>query len=388
MTGVEEMLYTFLPKIAEEQKYVDYKLKIEPISSGGANYTSTLYNVTIEERNNTHHMFVKVAAMGEKIRSQTPNFYHTEIFVYTKLAKVYKNLEEEHQVPDKYRLHLTKFYGCDPTVYKETVVLENLVVKGYQPYDRLKPIDWEYAASAITELTKLHALSFAYSEYHPEEYKKVVNDHKFVLEMEAEFVSGFFDASIAKAIDSVEEKFKDKLKVFFERFVKKFPDLFKGVKPVLIHGDYRPSNLMHRNANETAVDVMIVDLQTLQGASPVVDLLYFIFTGSDEEFRAEYYDKLIDHYYTELEAAMKRLHLDPEKIYSRAVFDKELKEKLPFGLTISVFALPVVTVSAEHAPKVDADMELSAFCAEKASDLYVERLNGVVNDFMKWGLLK
>lgn len=71
---------------------------------------------------------------------------------------------------------------------------------------------------------------------------------------------------------------------------------------------------------------MIVDFQTIQGASPVVDLLYFIFTSSDEDFRQEYYDKLINHYYTELSAALKRLNLDPEKIYSRDDYDRELKE--------------------------------------------------------------
>lgn len=84
------------------------------------------------------------------------------------------------------------------------------------------------------------------------------------------------------------------------------------------------------------VDIKIVDLQTLQGGSPVTDLLYFIFTGSDEQFRAQYYEKLIDHYYQELSAALKRLHLNPDQIYSRQNFDEELKEVshylIPCGL--------------------------------------------------------
>lgn len=106
-------------------------------------------------------------------------------------------------------------------------------------------MDWTYAELAISELSKLHALSLAYNEYYPEGFNKVLNDYK--PNMEADFLSDFFDASLAKAIETVEEKFKDKLKVFFEKFGKKqFLELFKGVKPVLIHGDYRPSNLMHK----------------------------------------------------------------------------------------------------------------------------------------------
>ena len=74
------------------------------------------------------------------------------------------------------------------------------------------------------------------------------------------------------------------------------------------------------------VDIKVLDLQTLQGGSPVCDLLYFIFTGSDEEFRAKYYEKMLDHYYTQLSAAMKRLNLDPEETFSREDFDYEMKE--------------------------------------------------------------
>lgn len=76
------------------------------------------------------------------------------------------------------------------------------------------------------------------------------------------------------------------------------------------------------------MEIKVVDLQTLQGCSPVLDLLYFIVTGTDEKFREQYYEKLKDHYYSELEAAMTRLHLDPPKVYSRTDFEYELKEVL------------------------------------------------------------
>ena len=74
------------------------------------------------------------------------------------------------------------------------------------------------------------------------------------------------------------------------------------------------------------MDIKILDLQTLHPGSPVADLFYFIFSGSDEEFRAKYYEKLLDHYYTQLSSAMKRLNLDPEETYSRKDFDYEIRE--------------------------------------------------------------
>ena len=78
------------------------------------------------------------------------------------------------------------------------------------------------------------------------------------------------------------------------------------------------------------MDIKIVDLQCLQVGSPVADLIFFIVTGSDEDFRAKYYEKLVDHYYTQLSAAMKRLNLDPEVTYSREDFEYEMKKVMIF----------------------------------------------------------
>lgn len=69
-----------------------------------------------------------------------------------------------------------------------------------------------------------------------------------------------------------------------------------------------------------------MDYQTLRGGSPVADLLYFVVLGTDKQFRAHYYEKLIDHYYSELRAALIRLGLNPDEKYSREDFDAELKE--------------------------------------------------------------
>jgi hypothetical protein len=69
-----------------------------------------------------------------------------------------------------------------------------------------------------------------------------------------------------------------------------------------------------------------VDYQTMALCNPTSDLLYFIFTGSDGEFRRRHYKQLLDHYHHQLNLALTRLHLNPDKIFSRQDFDDELKE--------------------------------------------------------------
>ena len=50
--------------------------------------------------------------------------------------------------------------------------------------------------------------------------------------------------------------------------------------------------------------------------------------------------------------------------------------------------LPVITKDSEDLPEVNDSLRMSSFEVDKTSDLYEERLNGVVNDYVKWGILK
>lgn len=69
-----------------------------------------------------------------------------------------------------------------------------------------------------------------------------------------------------------------------------------------------------------------MDYQTLQPGSPIIDLLYFIFTATDGPFRDKYYQKLIDHYHSELGVALERLGLNIADKFSRTDFESELRE--------------------------------------------------------------
>ncbi|KAJ8717585.1 hypothetical protein PYW07_005515 [Mythimna separata] len=389
MAHTDETLRNLLNKIAAEHKYEKPEFIINEIFSGGANYTSKLYTVIVREEDKEDvHLFAKVAAAGEAFRKDMPiDPYKGEQFVYTKLAKIYEALEEEHGVPKENRLYFTKFYGFDPTLYHETVVLENLLAQGYGPHNRLRSVNWEYASSAIGDLAKMHALSFAFSKQYPEEFEKTLE----LLKLDwGEFQSmkPMFQKTINVALENVKVENKEALEKFLRNQELPFLMYIPIRKTAIVHGDFRGDNLLNRVREDGKVDIKIVDLQGLHGGTPVADIIYFIFSGTDEEFRAKYYDRLLNHYYTELSAAMTRLNLDPEETYSRDDFEYEMKERLPYGLSLAVFMLPVITIDSKDAPEVDENLDMNAFEVDKISNLYAGRLNGVVNDFVKWGILK
>nr|ALL42054.1 ecdysteroid 22-kinase [Antheraea pernyi] len=392
MADAEQILRKYLENIIVDLNLINPVVNIKSVSSGGANFTTVLYSVKIApDSKDAVNLFAKVAALGDKMRTAMPmRVYEVEHRAYTELLKKYQHLEIINNVPDEHKLQIPKYYGSSIKVMEEIMILEDLTVQGYTVYDRLKSIDWEYAATAIEEMAKLHALSFAYGVAEPEEFKDLVKDLEFEWVMNDEQAKSFWDNILLSGIESTREENKELLKDFFSTFDggRKFLEYYEPLRRcALIHRDFRISNLMHKVESDGRIRVKIVDYQTLQGGSPVIDILYFIFTGSDVKFRAEYYHKLIDHYYSQLSQAMQRLGLNPENTYSREDFYFELKEKLPFGLAIAIFSLPLVMVEAENAPKVDENLDLTSLSVVNTSDLFRERINGVVDDFIRWGII-
>nr|XP_049701044.1 uncharacterized protein LOC126055542 [Helicoverpa armigera] len=388
MVHSEEPLRNLLNKIAKEHNYENPEIIINSTSSGGANNSSTLYTAIIKAKNKEDlNLFGKVAAVGEKFRNSTTiDIFDTEKFAYTTLFKIYEALEEEHGVPEEHRLPFVKFYGFDASAqYLETMVLENLITQGYEAFDRFKSYDWEYASAAITELAKFHALSYAFQKKDPEEYKKTLDRPK--IDWAAIGIEGTMKRSTATALRALRREHKRSLEKFMSRNINElFIDYYKPSRTTVItHGDFRGNNLVHRVRKDGKVDIKILDLQTLQAGSPVMDLLYFIFTGSDEQFRAKYFDRLVEHYYSQLSASMRRLHLNPHEIFSKEDFYAELKEKMPYALTLSVFILPMMTINPEDAPK---GLSLEDFRVENTNDFYTKRINGAIDDFVRWGVLK
>ncbi|XP_026493300.2 uncharacterized protein LOC113398657 [Vanessa tameamea] len=388
MDDNSEILNKILDKVAKEQEYEDGEISVKSISSGGANYTSYLHLATVSAPGKDDlKLFVKVAAMGEKMRAFAPlRIFETESFFYNNLLKIYQELEERHMVPVEHRLVTPKFYASNDECYKEALVLEDMTSKGFQAFDRFKSIDWKYAFKSVQNLGKLHALSIAWSVDDPEEFQKTAG---LKSDSNIETILDFLKNVTTSALEVTKPENKERMSNFLKEMtvLNVFTNFYKPIRcPVLAHGDYRPSNLLHRVHDDGEVDVISVDYQTLQMSSPIIDLMYFIFTGSDKNFRKHHMKDTIEHYYTELRAALERLNLNPDEVYPRDDFDYELQKVMPFGLLISMFCLLIITVQEEDAPKVNKDIEINDFVVSP-NDLYKERLNDIIDDYIDMGLL-
>ncbi|KAG6455944.1 hypothetical protein O3G_MSEX009487 [Manduca sexta] len=326
MSDHEQILTKLLNKIVTELALVTPRVKIQPISSGGANFTSQLFQATISYGDNELKLFAKVAAIGEKFRQELAGFqiFETENNFYTKLMKIYENLQEKHNVPQDKRFVAPKCYGCSSKLCEEVLVLEDLSAQGFTVYDRMKSVDWDYASKAVEEIAKFHALSVAFENENKEEFNKYLESLTYSLDIEN--IPNLTD-NVNKGVRFVKEENRNRVEAFVASFGKlNYNDMLKPIKlNVLAHCDNRVSNQMYRVNEDGRVELKIIDYQGIWRGTLACDLLYFIFSATDKKFRDQHYEQLLDHYYNELSLAMKRLALNPDEIYSREDFDFEYK---------------------------------------------------------------
>ena len=242
-----EALRKLINKIAAEHKYKNHEIIINELSSGGANYSSQLFTVIIREANKEDiHLFAKVAAFAAEAREEMPKIdVDLELFAYTKLSKIYAALEEENGVPEEHRLFFAKLYGHNDIKNQEILILENLLARGYKPFNRFKSYDWEYASTAVKDLAKFHALSFAFGNKDPEEFEKTVATIKIDW-ANSDFMNNINKNMVKTALDNVNPEYKNALEKFLED--KPLPFTMTGAinRPAIVHGDFRGDNLVHR----------------------------------------------------------------------------------------------------------------------------------------------
>ncbi|XP_032520112.2 uncharacterized protein LOC116772149 isoform X2 [Danaus plexippus] len=385
MTEAEKSLRVLLDTILDERGIKSREVNIEEIKTNGANYTSALFSIKVQTPNEELKLFAKVATIGKEMRNvvNAEWMFSTERFVYNKLVYLYNDIQKH--LDDEHKFIFPEFYGCNDEVGKETIVMENLVEHGYKPYDRLKSMDWQHAEISVMNLARFHALSFALEKKDPEMFKRFTDDMEFnMMKKDDPSFTSMLVKMAEKPLEILDKDQRDLVKnfLFQEDIMTKYTKPFG--KPVLCHGDYRLSNILFKRKGQH-LKLKVVDYQTVYAGCPVTDLIYFIFLGSDENFRSLFYDNLINHYYKCLEEALERLSVNPVEVYPREKFNSDLKELLPYGLLLGMTTLPVVTVNPDLAPKMD-HMDSEGFVIEP-NKLFEERFKGIVNDMIRWGAI-
>lgn len=130
-----------------------------------------------------------------------------------------------------------------------------------------------------------------------------------------------------------------------------------------------------------------LDYQTVRLGSPSSDILYLIYSGTDEKFRKLHLKRLIDLYYNTFATFLRRLNLDPEQEFSRQDFDEDFKNFLDVGLVTAINILPIVMVDPSKAPKTTSAEGggITEIGNIKGTELYKKRFMPILNEYIKYG---
>lgn len=88
-------------------------------------------------------------------------------------------------------------------------------------------------------------------------------------------------------------------------------------------------------------------------ASPILDVVHYLFVCTEKSLRDEHFDEFLDLYYNTVVAELNIFNLDPDTIYPKHIFHKQLKEFGVFGYCMAAFAIPFFISESNELPNFD-----------------------------------
>ncbi|XP_068618734.1 uncharacterized protein [Battus philenor] len=310
--------------------------------------------------------------------------YGKELLFYAELSKIFKQLEQEAGIPKEEQYKSIESYNESNT---KAIILKNIAKDGFGTVHRMEVMPLKFAELSVQQLAKFHSLSFVIEEKLP----KYFENNLRILEQSTKFDDNFkrFFRNVNNfAIAELDSVTRERLEIRLPEILERFQDYMSGNKArvkCLCHGDYKMNNILMKTEDGEVSEVIPVDYQLLHYGTPITDLIYLIFTGSDQEFRRNHLNHLKDMYYDTMESYLKYFNIDIETKYARKTFERDFDQCLEFGLSVALFILPFFFILKDEVPDLNKTdiLDVSA----NLDNRYRERLLGVIDDMINWGKL-
>lgn len=141
----------------------------------------------------------------------------------------------------------------------------------------------------------------------------------------------------------------------------------------------------------------LIDWQVVRYCSPVLDLLYYIFSATDKALRAKEFENLLRVYHTALTKIVKKLGSDPQKLFGYDELLRQVKKFGKYSLVMSPLLIQIMLADAQDISNMDElsqdlsndDRKPAAMIKgydEKTQILYNERIQGLLSDVIKFDL--
>lgn len=143
--------------------------------------------------------------------------------------------------------------------------------------------------------------------------------------------------------------------------------------------------------------ICLLDFQLSRYSSPVLDILYNIFTSTDKQSRAASYDELLKTYHSSLSNTIEKLGSDPKKLYSFDNLQAQLRKFGEFALLCGPMIIQIKVANAQDIGNLDdyaelvekgVEADLINEYDEKTQMEYSTLINDLVADLVNYGYVK
>ncbi|KAH8355522.1 hypothetical protein KR200_001116 [Drosophila serrata] len=395
-TQFEELLAA---NVAQFSKIVGFRMK--PAMAPGENYATLMLRISIDveltdKSTKLVSFMMKIPHDTQQMQQmlQMANFFVSENLAYIdvlpKMEELYKAKGLDIRfAPRAYKLDAEK----EPKL-ANTVLMNDLGRDGYKNFNRLNCLNLEQSKFALKKLAQYHAAGAMMVQVHgpyPDVfvYGSMGTNVDLILQFLEGMIGSFRTAFLAnlknfKDGESYREKLEKSLGALSTAFIQ-----VGTVDPtefnVLNHGDCWMNNLLFKvGSNGELEDMVFVDFQNPKYGAPTMDLLYFIITSVNIDYKLEYFDYFVRHYHEQLTQHLDLLGYTGRQPSLRELHIGVIKNG-GWALFPSIAVLPVVLLDSTEAATFENFMSENEAGTNFKNLLYSnKRYQRYINRILPW----
>jgi len=390
------------PNLAPTEEISGYRTKSH--TAKGDNFGSVMISLDVDitdketGKKRTLHLVNKMIPQEEFIRKifNTKITYFKEMDFYVKVVPAMLKLQQESGVPEEdWVSHIfPKCYGARHGFGEEVdddaaILLENLNSTGYALRDKKVGLDYNHTRLVMEKLAYFHALPIALKRLRPAEFERTVTvAAKPFTPNEDDDNKEEGEAKFFKMVEEVLGKLTIKPEIVQAAIAKiksqPYGHYPSAVEPFITisHEDLWVNNVLFQAGPQNEpVAMAFVDFQGIRLQSPMLDLVFFLFTSVTPSVRRKHFDDFFDIYYENFIECLRQLNCDTSE-FSKAAFVAELNRVGESRLSEIYGRLRVVEVRKEEIVGEEWFMN-----PDLGGEAYLKRMEDVVLDFNDRGWL-
>ena len=395
-------------------KVKDFTTK--PLTNPGDNYGSTILSVEVLFYNGNNNLeklpivakLVPESAFLRKVFNIETTF-NKEVRAYTLVSPEFYKLQIEKGIPKNEILDVfSKYYGSRSNKQDDismeadesaVLLMENLKLSGYELRDRRKGLNLEHMEFTLNKLAQFHALGLALKLLKPQVFKDTVLKacEKFKLGTGEEEDENWVESNIASIRDIPEivphiAKITKRLNEINLNLKERREDPVREPFATIVHNDFWVNNMMFnydKSCNEgdekkSPNAIKFVDFQITSYSSPVRDLIFLLFTSSEDGLLDVHLDHLMQLYHKELTGHLTKLGCDTAS-FSLEHFMEEVNFYAPKEFYHILFMLNPISADPSNVEET-SKMTKDSISKNARGNVYESKVKTMVQKFVanKW----